>query len=60
MFFGNAAAYVGQLIVREIGSPAKLIEEVGKGIVRWLEPCEFSEFALPRKPDGNKATTGTR
>ena len=31
MFFGNAAAYVGQLIVREIGSPPELVEEVGKG-----------------------------
>ena len=58
MFYGNAAAYVGQLIVREIGSPPELVEEVGKGTVRWLEPREFSEFALPRKPDGNKGNYG--
>jgi hydroxyethylthiazole kinase-like uncharacterized protein yjeF len=57
MFSGNAA-YVGQLIVREIGSPPELVEEVGKGTVRWLEPREFSEFALPRKPDGNKGNYG--
>ncbi len=58
MFFGDATAYVGQLIVREIGSPPELVEEVGKGTVRWLEPREFSEFALPRKPDGNKGNYG--
>ena len=58
MFFGNAAAYVGQLIVREIGSPRELVEEIGKGTVRWLEPREFPEFALPRKADGNKGNYG--
>ena len=58
MFLGNAAAYVGQLLVREIGSPRELVEEVGKGTVRWLETGEFSEFALPRKPDGNKGNYG--
>lgn len=58
MFSGNAAAYVGQLVVREIGSPPELVEEVGKGTVRWLEPREFSHFALPRKPDGNKGNYG--
>ncbi len=58
MFFGNAATYVGQLIVREIGSPAELVEEVGKGTVRWLEPREVSDFAFPRKPDGNKGNYG--
>jgi hydroxyethylthiazole kinase-like uncharacterized protein yjeF len=58
MFHGHAAAYVGQLFVREIGSPPELVEEVGKGTVRWLETGEFSEFALPRKPDGNKGNYG--
>jgi NAD(P)H-hydrate epimerase len=58
MFHGNATAYVGQLLVREIGSPRHLVEEVGKGTVRWLETGEFCEFALPRKPDGNKGNYG--
>ena len=58
MFLGNATASVGQLLVREIGSPPELVEEVGKGTVRWLETGEFSEFALPRKPDGNKGNYG--
>ena len=58
MFLGNASTYVGQLVVREIGSPSELVEDVGKGTVRWLEPREFSEFALPRKADGNKGNYG--
>ena len=58
MFLGNATASVGQLLVREIGSPPELVEEVGKGTVRWLETGEFSEFALPRKPDGNNGNYG--
>jgi NAD(P)H-hydrate epimerase len=58
MFLGRSSDYVGQLVVRDIGSPFALIEEVGKGNVRWLEPREFSEFALPRKPDGNKGNYG--
>ncbi|HXP71807.1 MAG TPA: NAD(P)H-hydrate dehydratase [Candidatus Dormibacteraeota bacterium] len=58
MFLGNATASVGQLLVREIGSPPELVEEVGKGTVRWLETGEFSEFALPREPDGNKGNYG--
>jgi ADP-dependent NAD(P)H-hydrate dehydratase / NAD(P)H-hydrate epimerase len=58
MFLGHSSRYIGQLLVREIGSPLELVEEVGKGNVRWLEPREFSEFAMPRKPDGNKGNYG--
>jgi ADP-dependent NAD(P)H-hydrate dehydratase / NAD(P)H-hydrate epimerase len=58
MFLGNSAAYVGGLVVREIGSPPELVEEIGKGTVRWLDPREFGPFALPRKVDGNKGNYG--
>ncbi|MGA8145257.1 MAG: NAD(P)H-hydrate dehydratase [Candidatus Acidiferrales bacterium] len=58
MFLGNAATYVGQLLVREIGSPPELVEEIGKGTVRWLERREFAPFALPRNPDGHKGNYG--
>jgi hydroxyethylthiazole kinase-like uncharacterized protein yjeF len=58
MFLGNASAYVGQLLVREIGSPPELVEEIGKGTLHWLEPREFPKFSLPRKPDGNKGNYG--
>jgi hydroxyethylthiazole kinase-like uncharacterized protein yjeF len=58
MFLGKSAAYVGQLVVRGIGSPLELVEEIGKGAVRWLEPREFGPFAVPRKVDGNKGKYG--
>jgi hydroxyethylthiazole kinase-like uncharacterized protein yjeF len=58
MFLGSSRRYVGQLTVREIGSPPELVEEVGKETLRWLEPREFARFALPRTPDGNKGNYG--
>jgi ADP-dependent NAD(P)H-hydrate dehydratase / NAD(P)H-hydrate epimerase len=58
MFLGRSSSYIGKLAVQEIGSPAELVEEIGKGNVRWLEPREFPEFMLPRKPDGNKGNYG--
>jgi len=58
MFLGHSSDYVGQLLVREIGSPRELVEEAGRGTVRWLEPRELTRFALPRKPDGNKGNYG--
>ena len=59
MFLGNAGAFVGQLIVREIGSPPELVEEVGKrkfalaraARVRAVRDCRA-------KPDGNKGNYG--
>jgi len=58
MFLGDAGSFVGQLAVREIGSPRELITEVGKGSLRWLETREFAPFAIPRKADGNKGNYG--
>jgi len=58
MFTGNASDSVGQLVVRDIGSPRELVEEAGRGTVRWLEAGELSRFALARKPDGNKGSYG--
>jgi ADP-dependent NAD(P)H-hydrate dehydratase / NAD(P)H-hydrate epimerase len=58
MLFGKANDCCGQLLVRDIGSPWELIEEIGKGNVRWSEPREFSEFALPRKAQGHKGDYG--
>lgn len=57
-FYGEAAGYQGQLVVREIGSPPELVEEVGKSSLRWSEPAEFARFALPRKPEGHKGDYG--
>jgi hydroxyethylthiazole kinase-like uncharacterized protein yjeF len=57
-FQGTAYTQVGQLVVRDIGSPAELIEEVGKGHLRWLEPRELTRFAIPREPTGHKGDYG--
>ena len=58
MFQGEGQRYIGELVVREIGSPAELIEEVGHGNLRWSEPGEFEQFAKRRKADGNKGDYG--
>ncbi len=55
---GQAGDYVGELVVRDIGSQSDLIEEIGKGTLRWSEPREFAEFAATRKPAGNKGDYG--
>jgi hydroxyethylthiazole kinase-like uncharacterized protein yjeF len=53
----NSAA-VGSLRVVNIGSPIALVEEIGKGAVRWSDPNEFSEMPLVRKSDGHKGLYG--
>jgi NAD(P)H-hydrate epimerase len=58
MLSGNVNDCCGELIVADIGSPWGLIEEVGKGNVRWSEPREFARFAVRRKPAGHKGDYG--
>ena len=50
--------HTGELIVREIGSPPSLIEDVGKSKLRWSEPREFARFAIPREAGGHKGDYG--
>ena len=50
--------HVGQLAVRQIGSPPTLVEETGKGRLRWSEAAEFIAFGLPRKAAANKGDYG--
>jgi NAD(P)H-hydrate epimerase len=52
------AACCGKLFVRGIGSPDALVEEVGKGKLRWAGPEEFTELPLVRKEDGHKGKYG--
>jgi hydroxyethylthiazole kinase-like uncharacterized protein yjeF len=52
------AAAVGSLEVVNIGSPAALVEEVGKGALRWIEPEEFARLPLVRPADAHKGTFG--
>ncbi|MFZ3215419.1 MAG: NAD(P)H-hydrate dehydratase [Candidatus Acidiferrales bacterium] len=58
MILGSATDHTGQVIVRDIGSPPELIEEVGKSSVRWIDWREVSVFALPRRSDANKGSYG--
>lgn len=52
------AACCGHLEVKQIGSPAALVEELGQGTLRWAEPREFAELPLVRPADSNKGTFG--
>lgn len=52
------AACCGKLYVRDIGSPPELIEELGKGNIRWIEPREFLELPLIRTADSHKGKFG--
>jgi NAD(P)H-hydrate epimerase len=49
---------VGRLVVANIGSPAALIEEIGEGSLRWIEPHEFAQLPLVRTVDSHKGMYG--
>jgi ADP-dependent NAD(P)H-hydrate dehydratase / NAD(P)H-hydrate epimerase len=52
------AGCCGQLVVRTIGSPASLMEEVGKGSLRWAGPDEFAALPLIRAVEAHKGSYG--
>jgi NAD(P)H-hydrate epimerase len=52
------AAAVGALEVVNIGSPAALVNEIGTGDLRWVEPQEFADFPLVRTVDSHKGLYG--
>jgi hydroxyethylthiazole kinase-like uncharacterized protein yjeF len=52
------AACTGALEVRQIGSPAELVEQLGHGELRWASAEEFAELPLVRAADSNKGTFG--
>jgi ADP-dependent NAD(P)H-hydrate dehydratase / NAD(P)H-hydrate epimerase len=52
------AACTGTLEVRQIGSPAELVEELGRGELRWASAEEFAKLPLVRAADSNKGTFG--
>jgi ADP-dependent NAD(P)H-hydrate dehydratase / NAD(P)H-hydrate epimerase len=59
MILGDAGRSVGELIVRDIGSPFALVQELGKGTLHWSESREFCEkFAAIRSPEGHKGDYG--
>jgi ADP-dependent NAD(P)H-hydrate dehydratase / NAD(P)H-hydrate epimerase len=52
------SAAVGVLEVAHIGSPASLVEEIGDGPLRWVEPQEFAHLPLVRGVDSHKGLYG--
>jgi ADP-dependent NAD(P)H-hydrate dehydratase / NAD(P)H-hydrate epimerase len=52
------AAKAGALEVVQIGSPRSLVEEIGRGPMRWAEPQEFAQIPLVRPWDSNKGVYG--
>lgn len=56
--FSKDADCCGKLKVRQIGSPATMVEEFGKGKTRWAEPSEFASMPLVRAADSHKGTYG--
>jgi ADP-dependent NAD(P)H-hydrate dehydratase / NAD(P)H-hydrate epimerase len=55
---GAGAEACGVLQVARIGSPAELIDEIGRGAIRWAGPDEFSRMPLVRGSDSHKGTFG--
>src|SRR5260221_7894912 len=54
----QGAARCGRLVVRAIGSPAVLVEELGKSAIRWAGPDEFADLPLIRHADSTKGLYG--
>jgi NAD(P)H-hydrate epimerase len=52
------SAAVGMLDVANIGSPSSLVEEIGQGPLRWVEPQEFAQLPLVRTVDSHKGLYG--
>jgi ADP-dependent NAD(P)H-hydrate dehydratase / NAD(P)H-hydrate epimerase len=52
------AGCCGQLLVRGIGSPAALVEEIGKGTLRWAGADEFAGLPLVRAAEAHKGSYG--
>src|ERR1700730_1313135 len=52
------SAAVGMLEVADIGSPASIIEEIGKSPLGWVEPNEFAQLPLVRTVDSHKGLYG--
>ena len=52
------SAAVGVLEVADIGSPGPLVEEIGRGALRWVEPQEFAQLPFVRPVDSHKGLYG--
>jgi hydroxyethylthiazole kinase-like uncharacterized protein yjeF len=54
----NDASCCGSLHTRAIGTPPDLIDEIGKGDLRWAGPEEFASLPLQRPADSHKGLYG--
>jgi NAD(P)H-hydrate epimerase len=54
----SKASACGVLEVVNLGSPAALIEETGKSVLRWVGPDEFASMPLVRAADSHKGSFG--
>ena len=52
------ASCVGELVVREIGTPPALLEDDSRLTLHWLEPGEFRGLPLLRPRDAHKGSFG--
>jgi ADP-dependent NAD(P)H-hydrate dehydratase / NAD(P)H-hydrate epimerase len=52
------ASCCGDLLVRNIGSPPGLVEELGQGSIRWAGAEEFAGLPLIRPADSHKGLYG--
>jgi ADP-dependent NAD(P)H-hydrate dehydratase / NAD(P)H-hydrate epimerase len=52
------AACCGHIVVQGIGTPDALVEEIGKGTIRWTGPEEFAGLPLIRVVDSHKGKYG--
>jgi len=52
------AGFCGELLVRQIGSPPELLEQLGQGAVRWAGADEFAKLPLVRPADSHKGLYG--
>jgi NAD(P)H-hydrate epimerase len=52
------ASAAGHLEVADIGSPGALVDEIGHGSLRWIEPQEFAALPLVRPVDSHKGLYG--
>jgi len=52
------ATNCGHMEIVSIGTPARLVEETGKGQIRWAGPDEFASLPLVRAADSHKGTFG--
>jgi ADP-dependent NAD(P)H-hydrate dehydratase / NAD(P)H-hydrate epimerase len=52
------ASALGHLEVADIGSPGALVDEIGQGSLRWIEPQEFAGLPLVRPVDSHKGLYG--